>query len=212
MSSLGRFITLEGGEGAGKSTLAKRLRTALEAKGRSVRLTREPGGTPAAEALRSMILSPPEGVTFTPLVEALLFYAARRDHLEHLIRPELSAGSWVISDRFSDSTRAYQAAAGGALSEEIEALERLCVGSSAPDLTLILDLPREVAAGRLIARGAGPDAIEGRGEAYHARVRQAFLEIAQKEPQRCVVLNAALAPEALCEQALEVIGQRLGAS
>ncbi|MBU6319068.1 MAG: dTMP kinase [Alphaproteobacteria bacterium] len=211
MSSRGRFITLEGGEGSGKSTLARRLKDALEARGRNVRLTREPGGTPAAEALRSMILSPPDGVTFTPLVEALLFYAARRDHLERLIRPELSTGVWVISDRFSDSTRAYQAAAGGALGEEIEALERLCVGSSGPDLTLILDLPLDAAGGRVRARGAGLDAIEGRGEAYHARVREAFLEIAQREPQRCVVLDASLPPEALCDQALAVIDQRLGA-
>jgi len=212
LSSRGRFITLEGGEGAGKSTLARRLKDALEASGHSVRLTREPGGTPAAEALRSMILSPPDGVTFTPLVEALLFYAARRDHLERLIRPALSAGVWVISDRFSDSTRAYQAAAGGALGEEIETLERLCVGSSGPDLTLILDLPLDAASGRVRARGAGLDAIEGRGERYHARVREAFLEIARREPQRCVVLDASLSPEALCERALEAIDQRLGAS
>lgn len=211
MSSRGRFITLEGGEGSGKSTLARRLKDALEARGRPVRLTREPGGTPAAEALRSMILSPPDGVSFTPLVEALLFYAARRDHLEQLIRPALSTGVWVISDRFSNSTRAYQAAAGGALGEEIETLERLCVGSSGPDLTLILDLPLEAAGGRVRARGGGLDAIEGRGPAYHARVREAFLEIARREPQRCVVLDASLSPEALCEQALVVIDQRLGA-
>jgi dTMP kinase len=159
-----------------------------------------------------MILSPPDGVTFTPLVEALLFYAARRDHLERLIRPALSAGVWVISDRFSDSTRAYQAAAGGALGEEIETLERLCVGSSGPDLTLILDLPLDAASGRVRARGAGLDAIEGRGERYHARVREAFLEIARREPQRCVVLDASLSPEALCERALDAIDQRLGAS
>lgn len=212
MSRLGRFITLEGGEGAGKSTLARSLAQALIARGLVVHLTREPGGTPAAEALRSLILSPPDQVTFSPFVEALLFYAARSDHLEQLIRPAVARGEWVISDRFSDSTRAYQAAAGGALNERIESLERLCVGASGPDLTFILDLPLEAAGSRLRTRGSAPDAIEARGAAYHARVREAFLEIARAEPERCVVLDAAASPGEILRCALEAIDQRVGTS
>lgn len=213
MPAKGRFITLEGGEGVGKSTLARTLKAALEARGRKVVLSREPGGTPGAEALRSLILAPPDDVApWGPLAEALMFYAARRDHLDKLIRPAVAAGAWVICDRFSDSTRAYQAAAGGAVREEIETLERICVGAHAPDLTLVLDLPLAASRARLADRAAKADAIESRGADYHERVRQAFLDIAQANPKRCVVLDASLAPDMLAEKALEAIDARLGIS
>lgn len=211
MAAKGRFITLEGGEGVGKSTLARALMMALVPRGLSVVLTREPGGTPGAEALRRLILTPPDDAgAWGPLTEALMFYAARRDHLEKLIRPSIESGAWVICDRFSDSTRAYQVAGGGLSREEVETLERLCVGAHGPDLTLVLDLPLTASRGRMTARATKADAIESRGDAYHERVRQAFLDIAKAEPKRCVVLDATLTPEALAAAALKSIDARLG--
>ncbi|HOZ27530.1 MAG TPA: dTMP kinase, partial [Hyphomonadaceae bacterium] len=160
MATRGRFITLEGGEGVGKSTLATALEARLVARGIKVVRTREPGGTPGAEAIRRLILNPPAEVTgWEPIAETLLFYAARTDHLDKLIRPALAAGSWVICDRFSDSTRAYQAAAGHVPSEHIETIDRICVGDTTPDITLILDLPLSAARERMIARANDKDAI-----------------------------------------------------
>jgi len=207
----GRFITLEGGEGVGKSTLAAGLKASLCAWGLDVLLTREPGGTPGAELLRSAILSPPAEVgNWAPLTEALLFYAARSDHLDKLIRPHLSKGGWVICDRFSDSTRAYQAAAGGVNHETVEILERLCVGEWTPHLTLVLDLPLAVTRQRLGARAEPRDAIESRSPDYHAAVRHAFLDIAAGDPARCVVLDASQPVGALLANALAAIDRRLG--
>jgi dTMP kinase len=209
----GRFITLEGGEGVGKSTLAASLASRLGSRGLKVVRTREPGGSPGAEALRRLILTPPPELdAWGPVTEALMFYAARRDHLDKLIRPALEAGSWVICDRFSDSTRAYQAAAGGAVREEIEALEKIVVGNRGPDLTLVLDLPLSAARARMTARATKDDAIESRGPDYHERVRQAFLDIARANPQRCAVLDASMAAEALADAAMKIIGERLGAA
>ncbi len=213
MPTRGRFITLEGGEGVGKSTLARALKTALEARDLKVVLTREPGGTPGAEALRSLILTPLDGVgAWGALTEALMFYAARRDHLDKLILPSIESGAWVICDRFSDSTRAYQAAGGGLTREEVETLERLCVGDHGPDLTLVLDIPLSVSRGRMMARATKADAIESRGDDYHERVRQAFLDIAKAEPKRCVVLDSSLAPDVVAAAALKAIDARLGAA
>jgi dTMP kinase len=173
--------------------------------------TREPGGTPGAEALRKLILSPPHEITsWQPIVETLLFYAARSDHLDKLIRPALASGSWVICDRFSDSTRAYQAAAGGVLSDQIETLDRMCVGETTPNLTLILDLPLAKARTRLTARANDADAIESRVSSYHEAVHKAFLDIARANPQRCVVLDASLASDALADEAMKAIDSRLG--
>jgi dTMP kinase len=211
LAGRGRFITLEGGEGVGKSTLAAALVSRLSDRGLKIVRTREPGGSPGAEALRKLILTPPPELGhWGPLTEALMFYAARRDHLDKLIRPALESGAWVICDRFSDSTRAYQAAAGGVLQDEIEALERICVGANGPDLTLILDLPLSISRGRMDARAAKDDAIESRGADYHERVRQAFLDIARINPERCAVLDASLAPEALADAAMKIVDQRLG--
>lgn len=211
MASRGRFITLEGGEGVGKSTLAAALEARLTARGTRIVRTREPGGTPGAEALRRMILNPPPEVgSWEPIVETLLFYAARRDHLDRLIRPSLASGAWVLCDRFSDSTRAYQAAAGHVPSDQIETLDQICVGETTPDLTLILDLPLFAARHRMTARASDKDAIESRMLSYHEAVHRAFLDIAKANPQRCVVLDASLTPEALVDLAMKTIDERLG--
>ncbi len=206
----GRFITLEGGEGVGKSTLATALEARLVARGIKVVRTREPGGTPGAEAIRRLILSPPVEVAgWEPIAETLLFYAARTDHLDKLIRPALAAGSWVICDRFSDSTRAYQAAAGHVPSEHIETIDRICVGDTTPDLTLVLDLPLNAARDRMTARANDKDAIESRVLSYHEAVHKAFLDIARANPQRCIVLDASAAPSALADIAMAAINERL---
>jgi len=211
LATRGRFITLEGGEGVGKSTLATALEARLVSRGLKVVRTREPGGTPGAEAIRQLILNPPVEVTgWEPIAETLLFYAARTDHLDKLIRPALASGAWVICDRFSDSTRAYQAAAGNVPSEHIETIDRICVGDTTPDITLILDLPLAVARQRMTARANDKDAIESRVLSYHEAVHKAFLDIARANPQRCVVLDASAAPETLATSALTAIDTRLG--
>lgn len=210
MAARGRFITLEGGEGVGKSTLAAELVRRLEAKGLNVRTTREPGGTAGADALRALLLRrPEEALDWSPLSEALLFYAARRDHLEKTIRPFLEDGGWVICDRFSDSTRAYQAAAGGAVGAEIEALEAMVVGNWKPDLTLVLDTSLVESRARRGLRVDPHDTIEARGVDYHERVRRAFMLIAAKEPERCAVIDAGLPADAVADAAMTVIRDRL---
>jgi dTMP kinase len=145
-----------------------------------------------------------------PLAEALLFFAARVDHLEKVIRPAIARGAWVICDRFSDSTRAYQAAAGGALNEAIEQLDAMCVGATQPDLTLILDLPLSQALPRRNGRPDARDVIEARGSDYHERVRQAFLDIARLHTERCVVLDASAPATDLSDVAMAAIETRLG--
>jgi dTMP kinase len=187
----GRFITLEGGEGAGKSVQARRLEERLATLGLAVVRTREPGGSPGAEALREAILSG-FGAEFSPAGQALLFAAARLDHLEKTILPALTNSAWVISDRFADSTRAYQGAAENLPPEFISSLERLTVGANRPDLTLILDLDPEVGLKRAAERRqAGPaDRFESEGLRFHQTLRRAFLEIAAAEPWRCVVIDA----------------------
>lgn len=209
MATRGRFITLEGGEGVGKSTLAAALALQLSARGMNVIRTREPGGSPGAEALRKVILSPPNGVDgWQPTAEVLLFYAARSDHLDRTIRPALARGDWVLCDRFSDSSRAYQVAAGGVAAEHFDALEKLVVGPTAPDLTLVLDLPMAIARTRMIARGGGPDAIEQRDAAYHEAVYAAFRDIARANPQRCIVIDASANAEAVAQAAMAEIMRR----
>jgi dTMP kinase len=193
----GRFITFEGGEGSGKSTQARRLAERLRGQGIDVVLTREPGGSPFAEALRSVILDP-KTPAHSALSEALLFYAARADHLDKTIRPALRAGRWVISDRFSDSTRVYQSEAGGLSRDAFAALEAIVVGTTTPDLTFVLDLPAELGLERASGRrldaplsSGAPDAYEKRGLAYHRKLREAFVAIARSEPRRCVLIDAA---------------------
>src|ERR1700752_3631288 len=172
----GRFITLEGGEGVGKSVQAVRLEKLLTALGLDVVRTREPGGSPGAEALREAILTG-FAADFNPAGQALLFAAARVDHLDKTILPALQRGAWVVSDRFADSTRAYQGAAGNLPPEFIASLERLTVGADRPDLTLILDLEPEIGLRRAAERRqAGPvDRFESEGLAFHQTLRRAFL-------------------------------------
>jgi dTMP kinase len=190
--SRGRFITLEGGEGAGKSVQAKRLQQRLTALDLNVVRTREPGGSPGAEALREAILSG-FAADFGPAAQAFLFAAARVDHLEKTILPALASGAWVVSDRFADSTRAYQGAAGNLPPDFIATLERLTVGATRPDLTLILDLAPEVGLERASKRRGGKegaDRFESEGLAFHQTLRRAFLDIAAAEPRRCAVIDA----------------------
>jgi dTMP kinase len=185
----GRFITLEGGEGAGKSTQARRLADRLTARGHQVVVTREPGGSPGAESIRELLVT---GLTdrWSPVTETLLMYAARRDHIERTIAPALAAGAWVVSDRFADSTRAYQGAGGGAPASLIQTLERHVLGETRPDLTLILDLPVEVGLARAMARTHAETRFEAKGAAFHQRLREGFLAIARVEADRCVVIDA----------------------
>jgi dTMP kinase len=200
-----RFITLEGGEGAGKSVQARRLAGRLGARGIETVLTREPGGTPHAERLRELILS---GALreLGPEAEAIAFSAARIDHIDALIAPALARGAWVISDRFADSTRAYQGAAGKLDPAFILRLERVAIGDRRPDLTLILDIdPAEGLARAAARRGAaeGADRFEREGLDFHRTLREAFLAIARVEPQRCAVIDAG-ADEATVAEAIWV--------
>ena len=209
----GCFITFEGGEGAGKSTQIARaaawLRAGADAP-REVVTTREPGGSPRAERIRGAVLS---GVAkpYGPFAEALLFAAARLDHLATLIRPSLARGAIVLCDRFSDSTRAYQGAAGGVDAETLAALERVVVGATRPDLTLILDLPPEIglARARQRDRAQGPDRFEAEALGFHQRLRAAFLAIAAAEPARCVVIDAQGAPDAVAQAIRAAVAARL---
>lgn len=210
----GVFITFEGGEGAGKSTQIARLAEHLRASGREVVTTREPGGTPRAEVLREALLSgaaKPHG----PLAEALLFAAARIDHLDALIRPALERGAIVLCDRFADSTRAYQGAAGGLDGDTLRALERVTLDGTRPDLTLILDLLPETGLTRARMRSerggreATPDRFESEAIGFHLRLREAFRAIAQAEPGRCVLIDAEPAAEAVAMAIREAVTARL---
>jgi len=205
----GCFITLEGGEGAGKTTLARALSQALTARGLEIVLTREPGGTPNAEALRTLLVEGDPG-RWSPVSETLLLYAAREDHVRRLIAPALERGAWVICDRFSDSTRAYQGVAGGLDAARIDAIETAALGHFKPDLTLIADLAPQAGLARAAARGEAVTRFEAKDAAFHARPRDAFLAIASAEPERCAVLDASLAPKELADAALAVIADRLG--
>lgn len=206
--SRGRFITFEGGEGAGKSTQARRLAAALRAEGREVVETREPGGSPGAEAIRSLLVCG-EAERWTPTADALLMYAARSDHLDRTIRPALARGAWVVCDRFADSTRAYQG--GETTPELVAALEAAVVGDDWPDLTLIFDLSVVDGLARAEGRGGGEARFEAKGAAFHERLRRAFLEIAAREPDRCVVIDAARSVEAVEAQVRAAVSARLGA-
>jgi dTMP kinase len=191
----GKFITFEGGEGSGKSTQSRLLAERLGALGIDVLVTREPGGTPFAEAVRNLILSP-QTPPHSALSEALLFYAARADHLDKIIRPNLDAGRWVVCDRFSDSTRVYQGYAGTVPLATIDVLERLVVHPTGPDLTFVIDVDPRVGLARAASRRAtkeprnsAPDAYEKRDPAFHARLRDGFLSIAAADLARCVVVD-----------------------
>jgi dTMP kinase len=182
----GRFITLEGGEGAGKTTQCELLGEALTATGLSVLRTREPGGSPGAELLRGILLG--ESIDWAPRAETLLHFAARAEHVAKTIEPALRSGKWVICDRFFDSTLAYQGYGQGADRDFIAALTSL-VGI-APDLTIVLDVPEAVAAVRVRQRGGDSDRYERQDAAFHGRVRAGFRHIASNDPERCALLDA----------------------
>lgn len=190
----GRFITFEGGEGAGKSTQVRRLSERLGAAGIAVVTTREPGGTPGAEAIRALLVEGDKG-RWTPASEAFLHYAARIDHVARRITPALAAGTWVISDRFFDSTRVYQGAAQGLDAAWLERLRRAALGRFAPDLTVLLDLSAERGLARAAARQAGGARYESMGVAFHRRIRAGFLALAKAEPRRFAVIDAAAAED-----------------
>ena len=206
-----RFITLEGGEGAGKSTQARRLAARLEEKGHKVLITREPGGSPGAETIRKLIVSGDAG-RWTPKAEALLIFAAREDHLARTIRPALDRGEWVICDRFIDSTRAYQGAAQGLDRQVIDILSEIVIGDDMPALTLMLDLPVEAGlerAGKRAGEGSAEDRYEKMEVQFHQTLRQAFLDIAAAEPGRCAVIDAARNEEEVAAAIWAEVGIKL---
>jgi dTMP kinase len=205
------FITFEGGEGTGKTTQTRLLADRLAVAGIDCVTTREPGGSPFAEQIRTLLLAghlPPRGA----MAEALLFLAARADHVAEIIIPALDAGQWVIADRFADSTFAYQGAAGGVPRATLAALHRLVLGDLTPDLTLILDLPPEIGLARAGARSqptSGEDRFESRALAYHEALRQGFHAIAADEPARCVLIDASGSPDDVAAQVWMIVEARL---
>ena len=207
--SHGRFITLEGGEGAGKTTQVRLLVERLAAHGISAVATREPGGAPGAEDIRQLLVSG-ETARWQPMTEALLHTAARVEHVAHLVRPSLAAGSWVVSDRYVDSTRAYQGTAQGVGAEAVLALHHLALGGLLPDLTLILDLPVDVGLSRAHGRAGGEDRYERMGAAFHENLRTAFQAMAGAEPHRCVLVDAVGDVATVADRLWAILAQRFG--
>lgn len=206
----GRLITFEGGEGAGKSTQIRRLGERLARAGSNVLMTREPGGSPRAEKLRDFILSG-RAAGFGPLSEAILFAAARIDHIDTVIQPALRRGAMVLCDRFSDSTRAYQGVMGKAEPRMIALLEKVALGDLRPDLTIVLDIPAAEGLARASARrgaDAPPDRFEGEAVAFHEGLRRAFLNIAAGEPDRCCVVDALLPEEEVARRIWRLVEAR----
>jgi dTMP kinase len=206
----GRFITLEGGEGAGKSTQIARLKAWLEGRGHRVTATREPGGSPGAEMIRKLLVEGPverwDGTT-----EALLHFAARREHLRSTVWPALKRGEWVVSDRFADSTLAYQGYGHGIERKIFEQLYEVAAGAFRPDLTIILDLPIEIGLKRAAERRGTETRYESLPRDFHTRVRSGFLEIAAREPKRCIVIDATGTVDAIAQAIADAVSDRLGA-
>jgi dTMP kinase len=209
----GKFITLEGGEGAGKSTQIRLLADALENAGLAPVITREPGGAPAAEVIRGLLV---EGAIdrWQPMTEALLHFAARLEHVHATITPALTAGRWVISDRFSDSTVAYQGYGHDLGQADMVRLHGLVLGDFQPDLTIILDIPVDEglarAGKRETAEGSGEDRYERMDRDFHRRLRDGFLDVARRNPERCAVIDAAQSPEDVQRAILTLVERRLG--
>jgi len=209
----GKFVTLEGGEGAGKTTQIKLLAGALKTAGVDAVVTREPGGAPNAESIRALLV---EGATnrWRPMTEALLNYAARLEHVETTVKPALSEGRWVLSDRFADSTVAYQGYGHDLGAETIKRLHRLVLGDFQPDLTIILDVPVEQglerAAGRADKASAREDRYERMDQAFHQRLRDGYLDIARRDPERCAVVDATRDKAAVHEWICTLVHNRLG--
>jgi len=204
----GRFISIEGGEGAGKSTQTALLVAALDQAGIATRATREPGGSPGAEAIRRLLLEG-AGERWDAAGEALLLVAARRDHVARLIAPALAQGQWVVSDRFADSTIAYQGYGRGLTLADLAALHRFALGDFAPDLTLILDLPVEIGLARAAARSAA-DRFERLDREFHERLRRGYRQIAVDNPARCVLIDASGDAQSVHRAIRTAVEQRLG--
>lgn len=200
-SGRGRFITFEGGEGSGKSTQIKKLADRLNATKLKTIVTREPGGSPGAEIMRHLVLSG-MGKLLGPEAETLLFAAARDDHVRTVIQPALNQGTWVLCDRFSDSTRAYQGSLGSVPVGIINAMQRVTIGDLKPDLTVILDLPVEIGLQRAAVRrgSATPDRFEGENLQFHRNLRDAYRKIAAEDPKRCVLIDANADPDAVASR------------
>jgi dTMP kinase len=203
----GHFISLEGGEGTGKSTQARRLAEALRARGIETVLTREPGGSPGAEQIRKLVVEG-EGGRWSPITETLLVYAARADHVTRTIGPALARGQWVVTDRFNDSTFAYQGAGRGVPRETIRRIDAAVLDDFRPDLTLILDLPVETGLARAGARGGAETRFESLGTDFHERMRAAFLDIARKQPERCRLIDAGRDEEAVATAIWQAVRDR----
>jgi dTMP kinase len=204
----GRFLTVEGGEGAGKSTQVGLLVAALARAGIPALRTREPGGAPGAEDIRKLLVEGEPG-RWDASSEALLMVAARRCHLTATVWPALAQGTWVVSDRFADSTLAYQGSAGGVPRDDLEALHRIIAGEFAPDVTLVLDLPVDLGLARAAARAGAETRFERKDRAFHEQLRQGFLDIAAREPKRCVVIDATGDVDAVHQAVLAVVRERL---
>jgi dTMP kinase len=209
----GSFITFEGGEGTGKSTQAARLAERLKAYGLGVIVTREPGGSPGAEAIRHVLLS---GAA-QPLgshAEAILFAAARDDHVRQVIRPALENGRWVVCDRFADSTRVYQGVLGNVDPRVIRSLERIAVGDTRPDITFILDLPTELGLTRAASRRhrVTPDRFEAETVEFHNKLREAYRDLAEREAERCMLIDASADAETVADAIWAVVNRRLNPS
>ncbi len=209
MEARGKLISFEGGEGTGKSTQARLLKSSLEAKSKRVVLTREPGGSPGAEQIRKLVVEG-EPQRWTPLSETLLFLAARADHVARIIEPSLTSGMWVVSDRFSDSTYVYQGVARGLGTEKVRRLQEAALGSFAPDLTIVLDLDPVEGLKRAGRRESGDEnRFESFGGGFHETLRAAFRDIARAEPKRCVLIDAGRAPEMVAADVWRAVEERL---
>ena len=208
---MGHFISFEGGEGAGKSTQVRMLSDRLAAHGHQTLLTREPGGSPLGEKIRKYLL---EGKVkdYGPVAETLLFYTARQNHLETLILPNIRKGVWVLCDRFADSSRAYQGAASGVDEGIFDALDRIVVGKNFPELTLIIDLPVEIAmqrvAQRQIDEGHEVDRFEGEDLQFHEKLRAGFLKIAAANPKRCIIIDGSQSREMVADLVWQTVEER----
>ena len=206
--SRGKFITFEGGEGTGKSTQVALLGSALRDIDISVVLTREPGGAPGAEEIRNLLVNGAVN-RWTPLSEALLNYAARVEHLEKTIYPALNQKRWVISDRFVDSTMAYQGCGHGVEHSALNSLSKVVLGEFKPDMTIIFDLDLETGLARARARGEGEDRYESMGREFHERLRQGFLDIAFKDDERCCVIDASMPIDQVASSIRKLVSERL---
>jgi len=205
----GRFITLEGGEGSGKSTQVKRLAAALEKCGIAALMTREPGGSPGAEEIRALLVQGAPG-RWDPLSETLLLYAARADHVRRVIGPALVKDTWVISDRFTDSTYAYQGAGRGVPRETIRRIDSVVLDDFKPDFTLVLDLDVETGLKRADGRGGAETRFENFDREFHERLRQAFIEIAKRHPDRCALIDASGTEDEVAAAIWAAVARRFG--